>query len=353
MKKRILFIINPISGVQRKAGVARLADELTDRGIYEVEMATTEYAGHASELARAAAEAGVEVVVAVGGDGTVNEVARAIVGTKAALAIVPCGSGNGLARHLQIPMDVRGAIEVINDGVVHSLDYGTINGRPFFCTCGVGFDAFISEKFAEAGKRGPLTYVENTLREGLKYKPETYTICDETGTVERKAFLIACANASQYGNNAFIAPHASMKDGLLDVVVMEPFSVVEAPQVALQLFNGTLPENSHVRMFQTRSLIIKREGAGAAHCDGEPFVTCETIRVELVRGGFNVVVNNRVDSPRLRGLIQQLPDYFKEWTALPPGILKTLKPGGELKRILSGEELRRINRKLLIALKKL
>lgn len=340
-KKQILYIVNPISGTGHKTNIVRQIEQCTDTARCDLAVRMTEHAGHASELAREAAERGIDVVVAVGGDGTVNEVARALVETPTALGIVPCGSGNGLARHLQIPLDARGAIDVINRGVVHCLDYGKINGRPFFCTCGIGFDAFVSEKFAEAGKRGPLTYVENTLREGLKYKPQTYTIRDEQGTVVTEAFLIACANASQYGNNAFIAPHASMKDGLLDVVVMRPFSVVEAPQVALQLFNGTLPENSHVKVGKAQRLVITREGGGAAHCDGEPFVTGETIEVELIKHCFNVVVNDEADSRRTRGLLQSVPDFFKEWPALPPGLLKT------------GEDLKRINKTLLTRLKKL
>lgn len=130
---------------------------------------------------------------------------------------------------------------------VHDLDYGLINNIPFFCTCGMGFDAFISMKFAEAGKRGPVTYLENILREGLKYKPETYEIIDENGTSIRRAFLISCANASQYGNNAYIAPQASMSDGLLDITIMEPLDMIEASQISIDMFNKTLNNNSKLR----------------------------------------------------------------------------------------------------------
>ena len=179
--KKILYIINPISGTQRKQRIAQLADKLTDRVQFDVEIAYTEYAGHATIIATEAAKRGIDIVVAVGGDGTVNEVGRALIHTHTALAIVPCGSGNGLARHLHIPLQPKKAIDIINQSVVHQLDYGTINDRPFFCTCGVGFDAFISERFASAGKRGLLTYVENTLKSGLQYKPQIYTIEDADG----------------------------------------------------------------------------------------------------------------------------------------------------------------------------
>ena len=339
MKKRILYLVNPISGTQRKQGIARLAEELTDRDMYDVMVRYTSYAGHASVLAMEAVEQGVDVVVAVGGDGTVNEVARALVHTPSALAVVPCGSGNGLARHLHIPLNVREAIAIINEGNVKPLDYGTINDRPFFCTCGVGFDAFVSQKFAESGRRGLITYVENTLREGLLYKPQTYTIESDTSSEQCKAFLIACANASQYGNDAFIAPNASMSDGLFDVVVMEPFNAIEAPQVALQLFKGTLPKNSHVKTFRASRLVIHRDRDGAAHCDGDPFFTGSTIEIAMQHRKLNVVVNAKADSeglPQGKNLFQLIPDFFQEWRVIPEALLQR-----------TGADIRRLNHNLL------
>ena len=175
-KTTITFITNPISGTQSKANVPTLIEEVIDKERFDYEIVNTEYAGHATEIARDAVEKGRDIVAAVGGDGTVNEVARALVDSTTALAVVPCGSGNGLARHLLIPMDVRKSLEFINECEIHELDYGTINNHPFFCTCGMGFDAHISKKFAEAGKRGKLTYAEKILTEGLKYKAETYAV---------------------------------------------------------------------------------------------------------------------------------------------------------------------------------
>ena len=297
--------MNPISGTQNKAGIPELIESTLDHEKFSYELLMTEHAGHASELAHEAMERGVDIVVAIGGDGTVNEVARAIVHSQTALGIIPCGSGNGLARHLMIPMNIKRAIGIINRDEIHELDYGLINGHPFFCTCGMGFDAFVSQKFAEAGKRGPITYVENVLREGLKYEPETYEIQDEQGLTRAKAFLISCANASQYGNNAYIAPQASMSDGLLDVIIMEPFDVIEAPQISIEMFNKTLDKNSKIKTFRCQKLHIHRKQAGVIHFDGDPVMTDADVDIELKPKGIRVVVNPDADKS------QRKPNAFQ------------------------------------------
>lgn len=290
-KKRIIFIMNPISGTIRKSGIPKIIEKTLDKEYYEFSIAETNYSGHAYEIAKDAKEKDFYAVVAVGGDGTVNEVAKAIVHSDTALGILPCGSGNGLARHLMLPLDIQKAVEVINMHTVHDLDYGLINNIPFFCTCGMGFDAFISMKFAEAGKRGPVTYLENILREGLKYKPETYEIIDENGTSIRRAFLISCANASQYGNNAYIAPQASMSDGLLDITIMEPLDMIEASQISIDMFNKTLNNNSKIKTFKTKHIQVHREKAGFIHYDGEPVMTDADVDISVVNKGIKIIVN--------------------------------------------------------------
>ena len=287
--------MNPISGTSNKAGIPELIANTLDTSLFDYEIKYTEHAGHAFELASEAKDEGADIVAAIGGDGTVNEVARAIVHSETALGIVPCGSGNGLARHLMLPMQLKKSIEIINHCEIHELDYGIINGHPFFCTCGMGFDAFVSMKFAEAGKRGPITYAENILKEGLKYKPETYEIEDESGTMRYKAFLISCANASQYGNNAYIAPQASMSDGLMDVIIMEPFDVIEAPQISIDMFNKTLDKNSKIKTFRTKKLHIHRKGPGLIHYDGDPIMEGEDIEVEIKAKGIKIIVNPFAD----------------------------------------------------------
>ena len=325
MKKKAVFIINLISGTSDKAAIPGLIDQYLDKTQFEYEIAVTQYAGHASEIAAKAKDDGVDVVVAIGGDGTVNEVARAIVHSSTALGIIPCGSGNGLARHLLLPLNVRKAIEVINRCEIRQLDYGIINDYPFFCTCGMGFDAFVSMKFAEAGKRGPITYVENVLREGLKYEPETYTIEDDNGTLQYKAFLISCANASQYGNNAYIAPQASMSDGLMDVIIMEPFDVFEAPQISIEMFSKTLDKNSKIKTFRTRHLHIRRDKPGVIHYDGDPVMTGADIDVELKPKGINIIVNTMADrSERQPNALQNAAaELFNEINEIRDGITQS------------------------------
>jgi len=299
MKRHIVFIINPISGTTGKAAIPALVEKNIDSTRFSYEIRETEYAGHATVLAQEAASAGAAAVVAVGGDGTVNEVGRGLVQTDTALAIIPCGSGNGLARHLMIPRNVKRALEIINEFEVHDLDYGMINTHYFFCTCGMGFDAFVSKKFADAGKRGPISYVEQVLREGLSYQPETYELIDENGVVREKAFLISCANASQYGNNAYIAPQASMSDGLLDVVIMEPFDILDAPQISIEMFSKTLDRSSKIKSFRCKELHIRREKAGVIHYDGDPVMSDRDVQIRLFEKGIKVVVNAHADK-RLR-----------------------------------------------------
>jgi YegS/Rv2252/BmrU family lipid kinase len=289
MSKRIIFIINPKSGTQDKVLSLDFIANTVDTTRFTPELVYTEYAGHATQLAAKAVQDNVYMVVAVGGDGTINEIARSLTHTDTVLGILPSGSGNGLARHLQIPMELPKALELINTGIVQALDYGVLNDKSFFCTCGVGFDAFVSLKFAEAGTRGMLTYLEETLRESLSYQPETYELETEEGKMKYKAFLIACGNASQYGNDAYIAPQALMNDGLLDVTILEPFTVLDVPSLAFQLFNKTIDHNSRIKTFRCSKLHIHRQKAGVVHYDGDPTMMGEDLYIKVRRQGLSVL----------------------------------------------------------------
>ena len=351
-KKRILFVVNPVSGTSgKKEYVQKLIRERIDGDVYEYDIVETEYGGHATELARKAAEDGVDVVCAVGGDGTVNEVARGLLHTKTALAILPSGSGNGLARHLRIPVEPQMAIDVINKGLVQSMDYGKVNDKPFFCTCGVGFDAFISQRFAESDKRGPVTYIENVLNTSLKYHSETYDVeivGDGDGKEGQhevlKAFLISCANASQYGNNAYIAPEASVRDGVMNVIVIEPFSAIEVPQLAIQLFNGTITQNSHIKTFKCRKLIIHRSKPGAVHYDGDPAEMGKTVEVELVPGGLLCLSPSEEGVPDMEERVQSFfVEHFRNVYNRTEDMMKVNLHKGQI--LLNNEFIRKISGK--------
>lgn len=308
-KKHIAFVINPISGIKDKEQILKWIDERLDKQIYTYEFIRTEYAGHAVKIAAQQARQGTFSVVAIGGDGTINEIARSLVHTSTALGIIPCGSGNGLARHLQIPLEPRAAIDIINEQVIKSIDYGRINTIPFFCTCGVGFDALVSLQFSKADKRGPLTYLEKTLSESLKYRPETYELEMDGSTARYKAFLIACGNASQYGNNAYITPQATLDDGLLDVTILEPFTVLDVPALAYQLFHKTIDQNSCIKTFRCQTLRIHRNKPGVVHYDGDPVVMGEDVEVGIVKKALQVIVprNAEQDTPNV---FQRAQDYI-------------------------------------------
>lgn len=314
-KKKIVFIMNPISGTVKKAGIPKLIDQYLDKELFSYSIQNTEYAGHATILADAACKDNADIVVAVGGDGTINEIGKALINTNTALGIIPCGSGNGLARHLMLPMDIKKAIQILNLSTIHDLDYGVINGHPFFCTCGMGFDAYISMKFAEAGKRGPVTYLENILKSGLKYEAEDYVIeSEEIGKLYKKAYLVSCANASQYGNNAYIAPQASMSDGFLDVIIMEPFDMLDAPQISIDMFNKTIDKNPKVKTFRSKHIVVHRKSKGVIHYDGDPVMADKDVEITLHNKGIKVVVNPNADkSKRQPNVVQNaFCDFFND-----------------------------------------
>ncbi len=289
MKTKVVFIINPHSGHYRIIPMKYYIKRWVDSNNIQYYMVTTQYAGHAEKIARLSAKNGADIVVAVGGDGTVNEVGRGLIGTGTVMAILPCGSGNGLARHLGIPLDAVKAINIINRPNIIDIDYGLINNHPFFCTCGVGFDAQVSMRFAQGKSRGLASYIEKTLREFLKYRNEKYQLITEEQTQAVDAFIVTCANADQWGNNAYIAPTASIRDGMLDISVIPPFTPIDIPLIVYQLFNRQIDQNKNIKYFKCRKLIIKRKKEGVAHFDGDPVMLGSVITVNIVPAGLKVV----------------------------------------------------------------
>lgn len=291
--KNIAFIINPISGTHSKRKLPKLIEKTLDHTQFAFDIVFTQYKGHATEIAGQYVKLGFDAVVAVGGDGTVNEVASALRHTNTALGIIPIGSGNGLARHLKIPIRTEKAIRMLNHSETIKIDYGMENDQPFFCTCGTGFDAFISSKFANAGKRGLLTYIEQMISGYFNYKAENYHLTGEKIDIEAKAFVITFANASQWGNNAYIAPQASIQDGIMNVAIMSQFPLVLAPSLALQLFTKTIDKDMFMNTVKTQEITLHRENPGVFHYDGEPTEEGTEIRIRIIPEGLNVLVEKR------------------------------------------------------------
>lgn len=293
VKRKIVFVYNPISGSHKLLPVVPIIEKFINNDIYDYEIINTQHKGHATEIAREYSARRYDAVIAVGGDGTVNEVGCGLIGSDTALGIIPCGSGNGLARHLGIPIDPFKAVKWLDKSIFTDIDYGTMNGQPFFCTCGVGFDAKVSDSFSKAGTRGVLTYLESIMKEIATYHNETYKLSFDNSSETFEAFFITCANADQWGNNAFIAPTASLQDGLLDVIAAHPFNVVDAPLIAFQLFNRQIDKNPKVSVRKCNGVTITREKEGPAHYDGDPVIMGREIRIEIVPSGLKVLIPDK------------------------------------------------------------
>jgi YegS/Rv2252/BmrU family lipid kinase len=278
MKPRAVVIINPISGAGRRRDLARRRAEqaaaLAEAHEIDAEIIVTERQGHARELAEAARQRGVTLFLAWGGDGTVNEVASAIVHSDASLAIVPSGSGNGLARELDIPFDPAAAFRIAFEGRARVIDAGELDGRWFFNLAGIGLDARVAHRFAEGGlqRRGFARYLELTARELFTFDPPALTIQAEGATTSTRPLLVALANARQYGNGALIAPQARLDDGKLDLVIVDYRSPWAVLRQIRRLFSGELARVPGVSMTQTAAVEIACAAPFEYHVDGEPHV---------------------------------------------------------------------------------
>lgn len=297
MSQKALLIINPKSGTRTKETVSRqLAEMLASKGEY-LEVAVTMAAGDANKFAHDAVSEGFSKVVVAGGDGTVNEVASALTGTDLPMAVLPCGSGNGLARSLCIPSDMRKAVEIAVEGSPFKIDRGVVNGLPFYCTFGMGFDAAVSHKFAEEKRRGRMAYLKNALLEFLNFHPEVYALSIDGKVITEKALVVAVCNASQYGNNAYIAPGASLSDGLLDITVVHDGSLLLQALAGIQLMSGRIDKNLLVDTFKAKSVEIVRLTEGPAHVDGEPLMLGNTLNVKCEPSVLNVIASDDIHKP--------------------------------------------------------
>jgi len=270
IKKRVLFIVNPVSGAGKQGRIELLLSEKLDIGKFDYRVVYTERPGHATELSRMAAAEGTDIVVAVGGDGTVNETAAGLIGMQTAMGIIPAGSGNGLSRHLHIPMKISGAIEVINRDKIVSIDTATLNDQVFVNVAGVGFDALVARKFAKAGKRGFATYFRITAHEYKDYKPRKYVLTIDGKVIKRRALLVSFANSSQFGNNTSIDSNASLDDGLIDVCIVGKVPFWKTGFLAPLLFIGKFDQTRYVEIIRAKEVQLVRKKGKSIHLDGDP-----------------------------------------------------------------------------------
>lgn len=293
MRDKVLLIVNPASGTVSKHRIVPDVLHCLHKLGLDVDLRATTGPGHATILAREAIEGPYRGVLACGGDGTVNEVAKGLAGSAMPMGIIPCGSGNGLARHLGIPVDVRQSIAVIAEKNIIDSDYGTANDFPFFCTFGVGFDAAVSERFARQKRRGLMMYFKSAVDEYVRFSPENYIIEADGQTISDKAYLVVVCNASQYGNNAFIAPYASVTDGELDVTVVHTGNIFQQANLAVDFLAGYIGKNAMVDTFRAKNVRITRCKAGAAHIDGDPVSMPATIDIHCHPGALRLFAPTR------------------------------------------------------------
>ncbi|MDA9555774.1 diacylglycerol kinase family lipid kinase [Pelobium sp.] len=290
MKKKILFIVNPISGGLDKAFFPSLLDQYLDLHQFDAEIIFSEYSGHAKELAAQALANNFDIVAAVGGDGTINEVASELESSGKIMGIIPCGSGNGLARTLGISLNNAKAIQQINKLTTTAIDTGIFNDKKFFNMAGMGFDAHISALFAQNHTRGFKGYVKTTLTEIAKYKPQNYVIEIDGRRISRQAFMLSIANSSQFGNNAHLSPTASVKDGWLDVCLIKPFSIWVFPSLVYRMFAKSTDKSNYVEIVKGREVKITREASGPIHLDGEPFIMDKSLKISIKHLSLTLIV---------------------------------------------------------------
>jgi len=291
LKKKALFIINPISGGKKKDDVPAQIEKYLDKSLFEHTILFTTGVAHARQVATDAVGK-YDIVVAVGGDGTVNEAASGLVGSDVTLGIIPCGSGNGLSRFLGIPMNIEESIKTLNKLQTEKIDSAEANGSPFFNIAGLGFDAHIGQVFAGGKKRGFLSYAKSSLAEIINYRSHVYYLTIDGVSYTRKAFILSIANSSQYGNNAHISPKASVQDELLDVCIVKPFPLYRFPEMVLRMFTKTADSSKFVEIIKGKHITVKRDEPGPMHLDGEPAKMQAQVNIKIKPATLNVIVGD-------------------------------------------------------------
>lgn len=287
MKKKILFIVNPISGTSKKENMEFLIARWVDKEKFDCNVHYTQYAGHATEIVYQNRHL-YDAIAAVGGDGTVNEVAKALTGSETALYIIPTGSGNGLARHLHIPVGIRPALFRLNTYEETMIDTCKVNDTPFFCTSGMGFDAEVAHRFSLASSRGLMTYMITSFTTFFTYQPQVYEIEIDGQHITKQLHLLTCANAGQYGNDAYISPAADISDGNIDLCMVKPLGIVRATTFSLRLFSYSMHRSKSVEIVKAKNVKIKRQNSDWIHVDGEPVAMPAELNYQILPKSLKV-----------------------------------------------------------------
>lgn len=289
-RKKILFIINPKSGVKKHFLITDIINKHLDNNKFESDFIFTERANHATEIAKIASQNDIDIVVAVGGDGTVREIAKVLVNSKTKLAIIPRGSGNGFAFHFKIPAKINKAIEIINNQKSLLIDTAIINDEYFGNIAGVGFDAKIAYEFSMKKKRGLFSYIKVIFREYFKYKKQTYNFELDDKSFSKKALLVSIANGSQFGNNAYINPESSVTDGLLEVCILKEAPIISIPFLIFKLLNKSLSKSKYLEIYKSKTAVISTNEINLAHIDGDPFETAKELKIEINPSSLNIII---------------------------------------------------------------
>ena len=291
MKRNLLFIVNPISGIGRQKKIETLIEQTIDRGLFDYTVRYTERIHHGTDLAKEAVEQGCfDAIVAVGGDGSVNDVVSGLVGSNLALGIIPCGSGNGLARNLKIPLTPTHAIEAINHYKIAEIDTIYLNDRVVASIAGIGFDARVARRMKQTKVRGLQAYAKIILTDYPTYKEHTYRLNIDGNEIERKAWFISFANSNQFGYNTAIAPLAQLDDGLIDVCIVDRIPLLHLPMTAPLLYLNHFELSQHVEYFKAHEVTVYNNEEKWVNIDGEGERIGKELHFRNVRKSLKVLV---------------------------------------------------------------
>ena len=291
--RKILFIINRKAGTDREKRLEGVIRRYLTPKAFSVEITHLAYLGHGTDLAKEAVANGVDTVVAVGGDGSINEIAQGLVGSDTALAIIPLGSGNGLARALKIPLKVPHALELIADGRRRQMDVGYANEHLFLSNAGVGFDALIADQFRNTKKRGLMGYAKLVFKSFSRYKGPSYRINIDGQTMEKRAFLFTVANGNQFGYEFKLAPNADVFDGDLDICLVPPVPFYGLIPIGFHSLKGTIDKTGYMQHYTGKKIVISSNELAHLQVDGDsvPLSNGEEVQFRIAPAALQVIVN--------------------------------------------------------------